>query len=150
MIARARKSERSIQITMNLSRDSTTISDGACLDACLDHARALRRGNRRYFPCAADMSPSLVQEWDYEAHEGARRVKNHEMSRTKLVRGSIFPKTLPSFELSIRSTGGFAWSFVREDGPRCPTRRAVIEGSFQGVRLETLKPSHLFLPPPLP
>lgn len=47
--------------------------------------------------------------------------------------------------------GGFAWSFVRRDGTRCPGRRAVIEGSFHGVRLETLNLSRLLSPsPPLP
>lgn len=45
--------------------------------------------------------------------------------------------------------GGFAWSFVRRDGrTRCPSRRAVIEGSFHGVRLETLNLSRLFSSPP--
>ena len=59
-----------------------------------------------------------------------------------------FPDLRSSLEISIQFTVDFAWSFVREDEPRCPDRRIVIEDSFQGVRLETLKLSLPFILPP--
>jgi len=85
------------------------------------------------------MSLSLVQEWDY----GARKRTQSEKSRDIPYEIGPFPVLAVVCRDIDSIHGGFAWSFVREGGPRCLDRRAVIEGSFQGVRLETLKSSSL-------
>lgn len=84
---------------------------------------ASRRDNRRYFPCAADTSPSLVEEWGLRgSREGAGKVKNRKVSPAKLAHSPI-----PRLRCCRRRRrdidsiqGGFAWSFVWKGRTQVP------------------------------
>lgn len=101
---------------------------------------ASRRGNRRYFPWRSRHVPVVSRRMRLQGARAPPRVKNRKVSRRNWPMVHSSTQVLPSSSSSgYRSDSRWiAWSFVRRDGTRCPDRRAVIEGSFHGVRLETL------------
>jgi len=55
------------------SRDSTIVIS-------MEYVRSCSRDNCRYFPCTADKSPSLVQEWDYRVRRRTQSEKSQDVS----------------------------------------------------------------------